>query len=107
MASPVTVKRYLSLQSKSPRFAGNDCANVVLVSLTNMPHFGGRFPPGSAGAWRPPPVHVCTLASPLIMHWRVSCEPQVLATVAHRRNDDVTCSPSWDASPPVAFTAST
>src|SRR3954454_14999364 len=94
IAEPVSLTTYLSSQSSSPRFFGKNWAYDVLVSLISTPQFGGTFPPGSAGECRPPPVHLWTFASPLIMHWRVSVEPQPLATVAHSRNDDAVCAPS-------------
>src|SRR2546421_5302307 len=101
MALPDSLNTYLSLQSRSPRFFGKNCEYVVLVSLSSKPQLGGWLAPGSAGECNPPPVHLCTLARPLIMHCRVSVEPQPLATLAPRRNEDAVCSPSWSGSPPV------
>jgi hypothetical protein len=65
-----------------------------------MPQDEGRFLAGSDGALSPPPVQVVTFERWLIMHWRVNVEPQALASVAHRRNEDVDCSPNAEVRPP-------
>src|SRR5690349_4110515 len=71
-----------------------------------IPHCGGMFEEGSVSACRPPPVQLFTLARLLTMHWRVRVEPHSLAAVAHSRNDDTACSPSWLTEPPSALTMS-
>src|SRR6185437_5978702 len=72
-----------------------------------IPHCGGMFEEGSVSACRPPPVQLFTFAKLLTMHWRVRFEPHSLAAVAHSRNEDTACSPSWLVEPPSALTMST
>ena len=93
---------YFGEQSNVPSFLGEACTHLVLSSFMSRPQFGGMFLAGLPEALRPPPVQLVTFERLLIMHWRVRVEPHALASVAHRRNEEAACSPSWLTLPPSA-----
>ena len=95
---------YFDEQSKVPSFFGYACTHLVLSSFIKRPQFGGRFLDGLPEALSPPPVQLVTVERWLIMHWRVRVDPQALASVAHRRKEEVACSPSWEVRPPYFLT---